>query len=450
MILYADDTCSFSKLTEDFLKANKIKYQKISIFDENCPQNVKESKIRPIIRVKDKWLYGPSYHELAEIYNIPIQEQVYYFDYAATTPLSSYINDAMYYINKNFHGNPSSQHQYGQRAYTILENSRKNIAKLLSCSPKEVIFTGSGSEANNLAIKGLAQANKDKGNHIIISCIEHKSILKACDSLKKQGFRISILPVDYCGNIDYECLRNEICDETILVSVMIANNEIGVIQDYKKIRKITREKGVLFHADAVQALGHLNLNFSSLDLDAMTISAHKIYGPKGIGALLCKENVPLSPLISGGAQENNYRAGTENIALIYGFDLALEERISKIDIVEEHLNKIKAYLISRIRSNIPNSIINSSEFNSLNNIVSITFNACEIYDIAALLDFYGICVSRGSACNLNEYSHVLKSIGLSEKNAKNTIRVSLGYNTTFSDVDYLVNTLTKVIKNFSI
>jgi len=370
-----------------------------------------------------------------------------YLDNAATTAVDEKVVKAMLpYFSKKY-GNVSSQHLIGQEAKRALEESRHIIAKSIGAKDNEIIFTSGGTESNNLTLKGLFFANKEKNtgkNHIIITKIEHDCILNACKWLEKQGAKITYLDVDKYGFIDIEQLKQSIIPETLVVSVIHGNNEIGTIQDIKEIGRICREKEILFHTDACQSFTKTEINVKKQNLDLVTLNAHKIHGPKGVGALYIREGIKIIPLAHGGGHEKNLRSGTENVPGIIGFAKAVKSASEKHI---KHMTKLRDKLIDGILQ-IPNTNLNGPMQNRLCNIINITFNNIEGEAIGGYLDAYGISSSTGSACSSNtiESSHVLKAIGLSDLEANTSIRLSLSKFTTDDEINYTLSILNKVVK----
>lgn len=370
-----------------------------------------------------------------------------YFDYSATTPVDPEVLNEMIPFFTNEFGNPSSIYSYGRESKKVVEKARKNIASLIGADHKEIFFTGGGSEADNWAIKGIAMSLRDKGNHIITSNIEHHAVLHVCEYLEKQGFKVSYLPVDEDGLISLEDLKNEITDDTILISIMFANNEIGTIQPIEEIGKIAKENKIYFHTDAVQALGNVNIDVKDMHIDLMSLSAHKIYGPKGVGALYIGKGVKIDPLIHGGAQERKKRAGTENVPGIVGFGKAVEIAYNNLEKNIERLTKLRDKLIKEITENIDYVRLNGHPKKRLPGNVNISFEFIEGEALLLSLDMVGICGSSGSACTSGSLdpSHVLLAIGLPHEIAHGSLRLSLGRDTKEEDIDYVLQELPKII-----
>ena len=371
-----------------------------------------------------------------------------YLDYAATTPIRPEVFQAMEpYLTKEF-GNPSSIHHFGKQARIAIEEAREKIAKALGAKNEEIIFTSGGTESNNMALKGVAYALSDKGKHIITSSIEHHAILEPCHFLEKLGFEITYLPVDKEGFIDPDSLRKAIRKDTILISIMHANNEIGTIEPIEELTKIAREYEIYFHTDAVQTVGHIPVNVDKLGVDLLSISAHKFYGPKGIGALYIRKGTKIHPLIHGGEQEQRKRAGTENVAGIVGMGKAIEISILELDKERERLTNLRDYFIKEVEKRIEEVYLNGPREIRLPNNINFSFAYIEGESILLNLDLEGIAVSTGSACSSAslEPSHVLSAIGLPIELAHSAVRFTLGHYTTKEDLDYTLEVLEKTVK----
>ncbi|MBM31265.1 MAG: cysteine desulfurase NifS [Chloroflexi bacterium] len=376
-----------------------------------------------------------------------------YLDNAATTKIKKKVLDSMIpHLESNF-GNPSSLYSFGQESRNSIEESREKISTILHSKPSEIIFTSGGTEANNLAILGSSYAMKDFGNHIITSSIEHHAVLHPCEELEKEGFEVDYLPVDKFGLVSPKDLKNAIKPNTILVSIMMANNEIGTIQDMNNLIKVVREKQdsnnlILFHSDAVQSLGKMEINLKNMDVDLLSVSGHKINGPKGIGALFVRRGTPLRPIIFGGGQEKQLRSGTENVAAIVGFAEALFLAESERENFNEKCTNLRDKLSNRILELIPQSFLNGHPTERLSNIVNISFDGVEGEPILVGLDLAGIYASSGSACSSGSLdpSHVLISTGLNPKLALGSIRFSLSPSNSEEEIFYVVKELSKIIK----
>ena len=369
-----------------------------------------------------------------------------YMDYASTTYVKEEVLEEMLpYFTEKF-GNPSSFYDISRETKMAIDKSRNRISKAIGCNINELYFTSSGSESDNWAIKGIMSANKDKGNHIITTKIEHQAVLKTCEFLEKQGFKVTYLDVDEEGIVNLDNLKRAIKKETVLVSIMTANNEIGTIQPIKEIGSICRENGVYFHTDAVQALGSLKLDVEDMNIDLLSISAHKIYGPKGIGALYIRKGIKIDNLIHGGGQERARRAGTENVAYIAGFGKAVELAYENFDKNNEKIKKLRDRLIEGILK-IENSRLNGARENRLPNNANFSFKGVNGEDLILALDFAGICASSGSACTSGSLkpSHVLLALGNDEDLAKGSLRLTLGNDSTEEDVDFIIETIKPII-----
>ncbi|NLL31112.1 MAG: cysteine desulfurase NifS [Clostridiales bacterium] len=371
-----------------------------------------------------------------------------YMDYAATTYVKrEVLEEMMPYFTEKF-GNPSSFYSISRETKIALDKARNRVAKALNCLQSEVYFTAGGSEADNWAIKGIATANKEKGNHIITTKIEHHAVLHTCEFLEKHGFEVTYLNVDKEGFINLEELKNSITNKTILVSIMFANNEIGTIQPIKEIGAICREKGVLFHTDAVQALGNVKIDVEDMNIDLLSLAGHKIYGPKGVGALYIRKGIKIDNLIHGGGQERARRSGTENTASVVGLGKAIELAVENLEDHNKHLIKLRDKLIDGLLK-IPYTKLNGPVGDKrLPGNVNVVFEYVKGDSVILNLDFAGICASSGSACtsgSLNP-SHVLLAIGLSQELAEGSLRLTLGDDSTEEDVDYVLEVLPPIIE----
>lgn len=374
-------------------------------------------------------------------------ENIVYFDHAATTSVKEEVLKEMIpYFTINY-GNPSSIYSIGRNSKKAIEIARQKVAKELNCKPKEIYFTSCGSESDNLAIKGVAYANREKGNHIITSKIEHPAVLNTCKTLERQGFKVTYINVNKEGTIKLEELKNAITEKTILISIMTANNEIGTIQPIQKIGKIAREKNIYFHTDAVQAIGNIEINVEKMNIDLLSMSAHKFYGPKGIGALYVKEGINFEKIQDGGHQEKDKRAGTENTASIVGLGKAIEISYKNLDNYNRKLTELRDYYISEVQRKIPNCKINGGMENRLPGNVNISFEDISGDELLFKLDSLGICASAGSACSSAkpEPSHVLVSIGTPKELINNSLRITFGEENTKEQIDYLIDNLVKII-----
>lgn len=367
-------------------------------------------------------------------------EKIVYVDHSATTCVKKEVLDEMLpYFMENY-GNPSSLYELGIKSKDKIEECRSKICKLIGAKEKEEIyFTSGGSEADNMIIKGISYANKDKGNHIITTKIEHKAVLNSCKQLEKDGFEVTYVDVDKNGIVNINDIKKAIKDSTILISIMYANNEVGTIQPIEEIAKFAKFKGIYFHTDAVQAIGNIKINVGDLGVDAMSISAHKFYGPKGIGAAYISKNVKFLPLIVGGGQENLKRAGTENVPAIVGMTKAIEIAYQNIENYNKKLLDLRNNFIEKIREKLPEIIINGDLTNRLSGNVNFYIPGVNGRNLLILLNMSKICASSGSACNLSEPSYVLKELGLGSKVSSNSIRITFGDENTKEDVDYIVD-----------
>ena len=371
-----------------------------------------------------------------------------YFDNAATTKIKTEVlNEMMPYLSMEY-GNASSLYSIGRRAKRAIENARKQVATLLNCNSNEIYFTASGSESDNMAIKGFAYDNRTQGNHIITSKIEHPAVLETCKNLEKQGFEVSFINVDESGRINLEELKNEIRPTTILISVMFANNEIGTIQPIKEIAQIAKAHNIVFHTDAVQAVGNVKIDVTNMNIDMLSMSGHKINAPKGIGVLYIRNGIKVEKIINGGHQEKDKRAGTENVASIVGIGKACEIANRNLDSHIRNLTRLRDYYISRLQKEMPDKIrINGSMENRLPGNANVSFEGMDASEVIFKLDEKNICVSSGSACSSGkqEPSHVLTAIGVPEKYLKCAIRTTFGDNNTFEEIDYLIRNLKQII-----
>ena len=375
-------------------------------------------------------------------------EREIYMDYAATTYIKPEVLEEMNPYFTQYFGNPSSIYHISRKTKMAIDIAREKIANSINARRDEIFFTGGGSEADNWAIKGVAFANRDKGNHIITSSIEHHAVLHTCEYLKEQGFEITYLPVDEFGFINIEDLRSAITDKTILVSIMFANNEIGTIEPIKEIGEICREKGVIFHTDAVQAVGNVPIDVNDMNIDLLSMASHKFYGPKGMGALYIKKGIKIHNLIHGGAQERARRAGTENVAGIVGMGKAVEISVNNMETESKRLSYLRDKLIEAFL-NIPGTKLNGTNGDKrLPGNVNVSFENIDGETLLMTLDGMGICASSGSACSAGalEPSHVLLALKVLPELAKGSIRLSMGSGTTEEEVDYLIKVIPEIIE----
>ena len=370
-----------------------------------------------------------------------------YLDYSATTPVKDEVLKEMIpYFTEKF-GNPSSLYDKGLEAKDAVTHAREQVAALINAEPREVFFTAGGTEADNWAVFGVCDKLKDKGNHIITTKIEHHAMLHSCAFLEKQGYEVTYLDIDKDGRVDLEQLKNSITDKTILISVMMINNEIGTLQPIKEIAEIAKEPKIIFHTDAVQALGNVPIDVKELGVDLMSMSSHKIYGPKGEGALFIRKGLRISNYLHGGAQESGKRAGTENLTGIVGFGKAAELARINFDEHVKHCSSLRDYLVERILNEIPDTVLNGTMDGRHPGNANITFKYIEGESILLLLNQFGISVSTGSACSSKslEPSHVLTALGVPVEMIHGTVRFTVGDFTTREDIDYVVDSLKNIV-----
>ena len=371
-----------------------------------------------------------------------------YADNAATTRIAPQVLDAMLPYLKEEYGNPSTLYKLGREAKIAIEKAREQVAQVIGAKAEEIFFTGSGTEADNMALKGVLYGPAGKGKkHLITTKIEHHAVLHTAMALEKEGFQVTFLSVDKNGRVDLEELKQAITPDTALVSIMAANNEVGTIQPIEEIGKICREKGVLFHTDAVQAFGHMPLDVNKMNIDLLSLSAHKINGPKGSGALYIRRGLGLRPVIEGGGQERNRRSGTENVAGIVGLGQAAQLAMETMEEESARLKALSQKLIDGVLQ-IPETILTGDPENRLPGACSFAISAIEGESLVLYLDMEGICTSTGSACSTGSLdpSHVLMAIGLSHEVSHGSLRVSLGRFNTEEEVDYIIETLPKVVE----
>ncbi|NYE58040.1 cysteine desulfurase NifS [Carboxydothermus ferrireducens] len=372
-----------------------------------------------------------------------------YLDHGATTPLSrEVLEEMMPYLTEKF-GNPSSIHAFGREARKAIEDAREKVAKAINASdPGEIVFTGGGTEADNLAIKGIARAYKHKGNHIITSAVEHHAVLDACLALQKEGFEVTVLPVDEYGMVSVEDVKKAITDKTILITIMHANNEVGTIQPIAEIGEIAREKGVYFHTDAVQTVGKIPVDVKELKVDLLSLSAHKIYGPKGVGALYVRKGLKLEPLANGGGQERKRRPGTENVAGIVGLGKAIELAVAEMPEESARLTKLRDKLIKGVLERIPYVRLNGHPTKRLPHNANFSVEFVEGESMLLMLDMKGIAASSGSACTSGSLdpSHVLLAMGIPHEVAHGSLRLTLGKANTEEQIDYVLEVLPGIVE----
>ena len=371
-----------------------------------------------------------------------------YFDHAATTPLDRRVYDVMEEYSLREYGNASSLHTYGMKARAGILKSRETIAQIINAQVSEIYFTSGGTESDNLALKGSAYACRDKGNHIITSSFEHPAVLSPCKFLESQGFKVTYLPVDEYGMVNPSDVKKNITKKTILVSIMHANNETGSIQDIEEIGRITSENDVMFHTDAVQTFGKIPVDVKKCGIDLLTISAHKIYGPKGCGALYIKRGTDVRPLIHGGSHERSRRAGTENVAGIAGFGKAAEIRADEMEKEYNLLSELEQYFKEKLLNAVDGVYFNGNADKKLPGFINVSFSGTEGESLLLSLDLAGIAVSSGSACSSGsaEISHVLRAMGLPPDRAAGSVRITLGKQNTTEDIDYAMEVLPKAVK----
>ena len=366
--------------------------------------------------------------------------KIVYVDHSATTCIKKEVLDEMLPYFNEFYGNPSSMYELGIKSREKIEECRAKICNLIGAKEKEEIyFTSGGSESDNMIIKGIAYANRNKGNHIITTKIEHKAVLNTCKELEKDGFEVTYLDVEQNGLVNINDVRKAVKKDTILISVMFANNEVGIIEPIKEIASLARFKGIYFHTDAVQAIGNIKINVSDLGIDAMSVSAHKFYGPKGIGVAYIRKGINFTPLINGGSQENSKRAGTENVPGIVGITKAMEIAFSNLENYNLKLLNLRNNFIDKIKEKIPEVIFNGDLENRLSGNINFYIPNINGKNLLTLLNMEGICASSGSACNLAEPSYVLKALGKSNEIASNSIRLTFGDENTEADVEFIID-----------
>lgn len=372
-----------------------------------------------------------------------------YLDNAATTKLDDTVFEEMVPYLKDNYGNPSAAYRIGRYNRKIIEDARKTVAEILNTSPSEIYFTSGGSEADNMALKGIALGNIEKGKHIITSRIEHPAVWDTCKELEREGFEVSYIGVNENGIVDLTELENKIRKDTILISIMMANNEIGTIQPIKKISEIAKKKGILFHTDSVQAVGNIKIDVKEMNIDSLSLSAHKFYGPKGVGVLYLRDGIRFRKYLNGGHQERNRRAGTENVAGIVGLAKAMSLSYENLEENNKKEIELRDYFINEIKNNIENVKINGDLKHRLPGNINVSFEFVEADNILYELDKRGIYISTGSACTTGsiESSHVLKSIGLSDLISHSTIRISIGKYNTREDMDYTIKSLIDIVNN---
>ena len=371
-----------------------------------------------------------------------------YLDHAATTPTKKLVVDAMLPYFSEQYGNPSSIYSFAAGNKDVIEDAREKVAEAIGATDREIFFTSGGTESDNWAIRGIAENYKSKGNHIITTTIEHHAVLHTCEYLEKNGYEVTYLEVDSDGKISLEDLKNAIKDTTILITIMFANNEVGTIQPIQEIGEIAKEAGVLFHTDAVQAVGHVPIDVNEMNIDLLSLSGHKLYGPKGIGALYVKKGTRLRAFIHGGAQEKKRRGGTENVPAIVGLGVAIEDAMKVMAEESARQADLRDYLIGEIKEKVPFCKLNGHPTDRLPNNVNYSFEFIEGESLLIMLDMKGICASSGSACTSGSLdpSHVLLAIGLPHEIAHGSLRITLGESTTKEQLDTLVEALQGIVK----
>ena len=371
-----------------------------------------------------------------------------YLDNSATTKCYESVKNIVGKVMCEDYGNPSSMHKKGVDAEKYVKESKETLARILKVQEKELYFTSGGNEANNWAIKGIAKANRAKGNHIISSQIEHPSVLESCRELEKEGFKVTYVPVDENGVVDYASIIKAIGPNTILISIMTANHEVGSLQPVRAIAELAKQNEVYFHTDAIQAVGSVNLNVKELGVDALSISAHKINGPKGVGALYIKKGTKINKFMSGGKQENDLRAGTANVPACAGFGVAIENATTDLEDKVREVRVLRKYFQKRVSEAIHNIALNGHPTQRLANNCSITFEGAEAEAVVMLLDKEGICASMGSTSEFgsNAPSHVLAAMGKDSEAIRSTVRFTLGADLTREEIDDIVETLRKTVK----
>lgn len=372
-----------------------------------------------------------------------------YMDYSATTPVKQEVLETMSPYFTEHYGNPSSLYTIGQESKAAISNARRQVASIIGADEKEIYFTACGTESDNWAIFGTADAKKCKGKHIITSKIEHHAVLHSCQQLEKQGYDVTYLDVEPDGTINPQALKAALRDDTVMVSIMMVNNEVGTIEPIKELCSVTKafNKEIIFHTDAVQGLGNVSIDVKELGIDLMSMSAHKIYGPKGVGGFFIRKGLRITNYLHGGAQENRHRAGTENIAGIVGFGKAAELAEKNLDEHIRHCSELRDYFIEQVLKNIPNTEVNGNMEHRHPGNASITFNYIEGESILLLLDAKGIYVSTGSACSSTSLtpSYVLTALGVPVERIHGTVRFSIGDFTTKEDLDYVLDELKPVV-----
>ncbi len=370
-----------------------------------------------------------------------------YLDHSATTPVRAEVLSAMIPFFADKFGNASSIHRWGNEAKKAVDHARGCVASLIGAAPAEIVFTSGGTESDNFALRGAAFSNKQKGNHIITSSVEHHAVLHTCEALEKEGFEVTYLPVDCYGTVDPEAVRSALRPTTILISIIHGQNEVGTVQPVEAIGKIAQENGVLFHSDAVQSVGKIPVNVDSMQVDLLTLSGHKIYGPKGVGALYIRRGTRLTPQSTGGAHERGLRAGTENVVGIVGLGEACRLAEAEMSRESERLTQLRDRLIEGILTGIPDTVLNGHPRQRLPHNVNVSIKYVEGEALLLSLDLLGIGASSGSACTSGslEPSHVLLAMGIPHETAHGSLRMTLGRSTTREDIDYVLQVLPGIV-----
>lgn len=372
-----------------------------------------------------------------------------YFDHSATTPVDPAVAEEMMKYLTEHYGNPSSIHAFGREARKAVEKARQQVVTAIGASSVgEISFTGTGTEADNMAIRGVAYANRQKGNHIITSAAEHSAVLNCCKQLEREGFAITVLPLDEYGRVTAQQVAEAITDKTILITIMHANNEIGTIMPIREISEVARAKKIIFHTDAVQSVGKIPVNVDELGVDLLTLSGHKIYGPKGVGAMYIRKGTFWQPILFGGGQERRRRPGTENVPGIVGLGKAIELATQNMHAEAERLSKYRDRIFKEVMEKIPNTILTGHPEQRLPGHVSFCFRYIEGESMLLMLDMKGIAISSGSACTSGslEPSHVLTAIGLTKEVAHGSLRLTMGKINTEEDIEYFLETLPPIIE----
>lgn len=370
-----------------------------------------------------------------------------YLDHAATTPVDPRVAEAMIAVYREQHGNPSSIYAEGRAARALVDEARERVAAAIGAEPSEIVFTSGGTEADNLALRGTVRTFREKGDHVIVSAIEHHAVLDTAHELEAEGVQLTVVPVNRYGRVDAEEIGELINERTVLVSIMHANNEIGTVEPIVEIGQICRERGVVFHADAVQTVGALEVDVRTLPVDLVSLNAHKFYGPKGVGALYVRKGTPFHPTQTGGGQERNRRAGTENVAGVVGMGTALQLAVESRAVESARLVQLRDRLIEGMRQRVDDVVVNGHPIERLPNNVSFCFREVQGESLIIALDLAGIAASTGAACTTGslEPSHVLLAIGLSRELAQGSLRLTLGRSTTEEDIEYVLEQLPEIV-----